>query len=430
MHPGPASHTARRAAQPLRCAVVAALSVVASMSAAAQPTARPAEPRRVPLTRTSLPERLGRQISASVDAGAATVTYDDFLNSSVASLTPTLRVENARALLVARSSFSRFQSGSRATQTSLSGSLVSPELFGVRGEVFGTGAVTRFARELAATNVYGAGRVHAASLTAGGWAGGGLGLVSQRNLLPDQVAQLDFGAWTREGPFTVTLTLQPTRVASLAYVDATAGVRWQGTRGELAVNGGNRSRAAERLPGVRAWAEGWGTLWLGTRVALVGGAGAFPFDPIQGLPGGRYVSAAIRLATRRAAVDDPALRAELLLPYEVRRLRAARAERFIVDERSDGSRVLRVLVPRAARVEIMGDFTDWTPVSMVRLDRRDGSVGGRSADGEEVWAVELVIAPGVHRLNLRVDGGTWRPPPGLSVVRDEFGGEVGLLVVR
>jgi hypothetical protein len=42
----------------------------------------------------------------------------------------------------------------------------------------------------------------------------------------------------------------------------------------------------------------------------------------------------------------------------------------------------------------------------------------------------LVIAPGVHRVNIRVDGGAWRPPPGLSVVRDEFGGEVGLLVVR
>jgi hypothetical protein len=41
-----------------------------------------------------------------------------------------------------------------------------------------------------------------------------------------------------------------------------------------------------------------------------------------------------------------------------------------------------------------------------------------------------VIAPGVHRVNVRADGGPWRPPPGLSVVRDEFGGEVGLLVVR
>jgi hypothetical protein len=159
----------------------------------------------------------------------------------------------------------------------------------------------------------------------------------------------------------------------------------------------------------------------------VGGAGLFPFDPVQGLPGGRYVTAALRLATRRPIVNDPSLRAELLLPYEVRRLRSARAEQFVVEERDGGARVLRVLVPGARRVELMGDFTDWTPVALAPLDRR---AAGRGRDGDDVWLAELVIAPGVHRVNVRVDGGPWRPPPGLSVVRDEFGGEVGLLVVR
>jgi hypothetical protein len=195
-------------------------------------------------------------VSASVDAGAASVTYDEFLNSRVATVTPTVRVENARALFVARSSFSRFQSGSRAVQTSVSGSLVSPELFRVRGEVFGTGAVTRYARGLAATNVYGAGRVHAATLDAGAWVGAGLGLVSQRNLLPDDVGQLDFGAWTREGPLTYTVAVQPTRVAAYSYADATLGARWQGAAGELALTSGYRARAPQRLPGIRAWAEG------------------------------------------------------------------------------------------------------------------------------------------------------------------------------
>jgi hypothetical protein len=79
-------------------------------------------------------------------------------------------------------------------------------------------------------------------------------------------------------------------------------------------------------------------------------------------------------------------------------------------------------------VELMADFTDWVPVPLVRLPR--GTAGGRARDAADLWAAELVIAPGVHRVNVRVDGGPWRPPPGLSVVRDEFGGEVGLLVVR
>lgn len=427
---GPASPAARCAA----CALLAATAV-----AAAAPGVHgqvDTLPRKV--ERTNLGQRIGRQVrrqvNVSVDAGAAAVTYDDFLNSNVASVTPTVRVESARTLLIARSSFSQFESGNRSVQASLAGSVVSPELFNLRGELFGATSLTRFARELAATNLYGAGRLHLASLTAGAWAGAGLGLVSQRTRLPDDVGQLDVGLWAREGPLTYTFTLLPTRVASRRYADVTASARWQGTLGELTVSSGYRARASREIPGVRAWAEGWATVWLGTRVAAVGGVGLFPFEPVQGLPGGRYLSAALRVATRRPVVNDPALRAELMLPYEVRRLRDARAEQFVVEENGDGARVLHLRVPGAHRVELMADFTDWMPVPLVRLDHKaSGKKGGRKRNGpqhDDVWSVALVIAPGVHRVNVRVDGGPWRPPPGLSVARDEFGGEVGLLVVQ
>jgi len=426
---GPASPTARCAAR----ALLAATAVVAAATGAYGQVDTPPQKAE----RDDLGHRIGRevrrQVNVSVDAGAAAVTYDDFLNSNVASVTPTVRVESARTLLIARSSFSQFESGNRSVQTSLAGSLVSPELFNVRGELFGAASLTRFARELAATNLYGAGRLHLASLTAGAWAGAGLGLVSQRTRLPDDVGQLDVGLWAREGPLTYTLTLLPTRVASRRYADATASARWQGTLGELTVTSGYRARASREIPGVRAWAEGWATVWLGRRMAVVGGVGLFPFEPVQGLPGGRYVSAALRVATRRPVVNDPALRAELMLPYEVRRLRAARAEQFVVEERGDGTRVLHLRVPGAQRVELMADFTDWTPVPLVHLDHETGrkkAKGKQERPNDDVWSVALVIAPGVHRVNVRVDGGPWRPPPGLSVVRDEFGGEVGLLVVQ
>ena len=65
----------------------------------------------------------------------------------------------------------------------------------------------------------------------------------------------------------------------------------------------------------------------------------------------------------------------------------------------------------------MGDFTDWTATPLE--ERGDGT-----------WELERFISPGVHRVNLRIDGGPWIVPPGLSSARDEFGGEVGLLVVQ
>jgi 1,4-alpha-glucan branching enzyme len=75
-----------------------------------------------------------------------------------------------------------------------------------------------------------------------------------------------------------------------------------------------------------------------------------------------------------------------------------------------------VLAPDARRVEIAGDFTDWQPVPMERVP------AGR-------WRFDVRLAPGVHQLNVRVDGGAWEVPAGLASLRDEFSGGVGLLVV-
>jgi hypothetical protein len=65
----------------------------------------------------------------------------------------------------------------------------------------------------------------------------------------------------------------------------------------------------------------------------------------------------------------------------------------------------------------MGDFTDWAPVTM-------------SPIAADTWTYNVFIGPGVHRINIRIDGGPWVAPPGLTVVRDDFGGAVGLLVVQ
>lgn len=372
---------------------------------------------------------ISRRVNASLDLGAAGVTYDDFLRSRVVSVTPTVRVEGARTLVVARGSFSRFQGGNTSVQGSVSGSLVSPEVFGVRAEVSGNAAATKYAPSLTASNVLAAGRLHAAGSTTGVWAGGGLGFVARGSTLPVDVGQLDFGAWARDGSVTYTVTVQPTRVGVDRYADATFAARWQGAVGELAVSSGYRARTRRALPGVRGWGEAWATAWVTPRLAVVGGAGTFPYDPVQGLPGGRYLSAALRVAQRRSAVNDPALRAALLLPYEIRRLRAAgaRAELFAVADNDDGTRTVRLRVLGARRVEIMADFTEWVPVPLTRLPAASGS---RERAAGDLWGITVVLTPGVHRINVRVDGGEWVAPPGLSAVRDEFGGVVGLLVVR
>ena len=68
-------------------------------------------------------------------------------------------------------------------------------------------------------------------------------------------------------------------------------------------------------------------------------------------------------------------------------------------------------------VEITGDFTQWDPVRLTR-----------GSDGS--WTAVFPISAGTHQLNVRVDGGAWRVPPGLLAATDEFGGAVGILTIE
>jgi hypothetical protein len=79
--------------------------------------------------------------------------------------------------------------------------------------------------------------------------------------------------------------------------------------------------------------------------------------------------------------------------------------------------VLLVDAPRAESVELMGDATGWTVTPL----RRHPS--GR-------WRAELKLPPGVHRITVRADGGSWVAPPGVPVGNDDFGSAVGMIIVK
>ena len=142
---------------------------------------------------------------------------------------------------------------------------------------------------------------------------------------------------------------------------------------------------------------------LAPRMLLRIGAGMYPTDYIRQLPRGKFVSVGLRLERgRRQQVD-------WYLPPDL--------PAFRIDTLPGGARSVRVRAPRALKVDISADFTDWTPVPM------------RPTKGGE-WEAVLPIAPGTYRVSIRVDGGEWAAPPGLVGVLDEFNGEVGLVVIR
>jgi len=84
---------------------------------------------------------------------------------------------------------------------------------------------------------------------------------------------------------------------------------------------------------------------------------------------------------------------------------------------ADGHTIVRLRCPHAGRVELTADFTDWAPVELEPSD-----FGW--------WERRLAIPPGLHQVQIRLDGGAWLAPPGLPRTEREFAGEAGVLVVE
>lgn len=188
--------------------------------------------------------------------------------------------------------------------------------------------------------------------------------------------------------------------------DVEARVAWRGGRIDASLAGGARFEiGAPRAARARRWLVLEGCWWVTPRVAVVPALATRARAPVvRATPAGGAVSLAVRVALGRTEAVRPMERARRPAAFEVRRLG------------SDGVHALRVHVPRARRVELTGDFLEWRVVELER--RRDG-----------VWETRVVIPPGSHRVNIRVDGGPWIVPPGLAAVADDFSGKAGVLRV-
>lgn len=203
-----------------------------------------------------------------------------------------------------------------------------------------------------------------------------------------------------------TATVAPSRVDGSRYTDLSIFLRREG-RLTLELSGGHRSIQGSDP---ERWIGGSAELGIGGPLTLVASAGGFPSDMAQGFPGGRYLTLGMRVGGRhRSALpmrDAPRIARPLPWP----------GASLAVRDLGDGRRRLIVAAPGAQRVEVAGDFSDWEPVALTR-------------DGR-LWKAELPLPPGIHKLNIRIDGGAWRVPPGAVPSADEFGGEVGLLTVN
>ena len=365
------------------------------------------------------------RLTATLDAGASSVQYDEYLRTQALTVAPAGRLDLARGSVVARGAWSRYESGNRSLQGVLAGSALLPlarrlpqlqlEVGALGSSTYYNGADDYFAEGgERAGSLLGELRAHLSAAGRGAWLGATGGAVTD-GFRRREYAQGELAAWQRLGGLMLALQARPTWLRGQRFTDTEMSARWWAGRVELSGSAG--TRAGDVPMGARTWAELGAILWVVPRLAVVAAGGRYPADVAQGVPGARYVALSLRaasrppprldVATRPISARAPSLALLRLLPP---------AGALTVRSLADGRTLVRVRAPEAARLELMADFTNWDAVEMTRAD--DGA-----------WERAFALAPGTYRFNIRRDGGAWEVPVGVSALADDFGGESGLLVI-
>jgi hypothetical protein len=363
------------------------------------------------------------QTTATLDLGASYVEYDGFLASGAAVFSSALRHDAANLSIGGVGSWTVFESGNQILQATAAGAwLSSPRARRWRLELAGALGAARYAEEPVSGHMLGRTRVHVFGERAGGWLGMTTGAsFGDSARVPVEIAA---AAWTGQHDLALVGTIAAARLGRYRHLDLLGTARW--THSPLEV---------EARISIRPWAEGDGTddrerastglygdvslfMSVSERISIAVSGGSYPSDPLRRLLAARHVDAGVRLRFVGRDVRSASAISDATLAAALGRLTMQTTGQARLEIAPAGDpRMLTVHAPGATSVELMGDFTDWQPATL------------RQA-GAGTWEILLPLTPGVHRVNVRLDGGPWIVPAGARPERSDFGGVVGVVVVR
>jgi len=333
--------------------------------------------------------------------GGVRATYADTVSGTAAVLTSRLMWDGRQTTGNLDESFTQFTSGTWAAQAagSLFGIrlLTSHVALGIRAD--GNGGYLQGGTWSALGSV---GPV--LSMVAGDWiwsAGVAGGAVRRVDHSGDATMEAgitlrrDIGALGLQGGVLVT------GAGPIRFADATLGMQLRA--GPLVAGALAGARSGDL--GGKPWLQGRVALRLVPWATLEAEAGSYPRD-LSGFTAGAFVSVGVWLGGSSRPLR-PLASSALGLPT---------TSDVSVETAADGHQRVTFYVPGAHQVAIAGEWNDWTPVSLERVE-------------DSRWRAELALGIGTHRFSLVVDGKRWMVPPGVATLPDDMGGSVGLLIV-
>jgi hypothetical protein len=397
---------------------------------------------------------IAAQVASKIEAGQYTVN-DGALPISALRLAPTVQFEFPYATLKAKGAAFLSEQQLQIADGIVSGTFTSPTVYGVHAEMIGNASRAIDERSLSTDQVDVQTRVHLSfHERAGVWVGGGVAR-------PWRVAVFsaadisDAGGWAKLGSptakfgtatFTTTFTnfaftkvasihdtvsaelscasaasaaadripLFPVRNESAAggacerqsrFGDLEGSFHWEVGWFELTAQMGRRfGDSYDVTADSRQWSSAMATVWLTDRIAIVGGGGRQPALPLRGLPARTFAMGGLELAYWPMSKNS----VPVSLPH------SPLVKSFEMKPGVSGMHKIIIHVSGVETVDVMGDFSDWSPLVVSRR-------------GRDLWELSIPLSPGMHQINVRVDNGPWMAPPGMPTMRDNFGGEVGLI---
>ena len=255
------------------------------------------------------------------------------------------------------------------------------------------------------------------------WAGGAWG-GTNRDGQASHSTSVDIGGWYRVGELEASASLSRVRTGDVPLLQA-AGIfpadendfsDLNDIATETAIRAwADRARRDRKLSQRCAHHRGesecvlhFSAIWqISRRYSFAVGTGRLLADPVRGVPDMQLTTAAIRIAL--VPLKSPAAQA------------AARGTSFAtVTQKSSGALFLlvRVVADDSLAVEDRGHILELGAGAAhthpaMRRDSRDRAAAGTPSRWQPV----------------RINGGPWQAPRGTARIRDEFGGEAGLIVV-
>lgn len=359
---------------------------------------------------------LTAQTTASLEVGGFLVQYDGFLASGAVYGTPMLRLDGRAYTVAAQGSYVVFESGSRILQGTAAGGWLTPRFGPLRGELSASAGVTGYEEYPSYGHVLGRGKLHLVGDGIGAWVSGATGS-SFFGSVWDGATEFAVGAWAVTPEFGGGVTLTHSRLLDTTFTDVVAGGRWRTLVAELDGSLGIRASAVGSGEGM--YGDIGARFRLSSRFTILASGGRYPADPVRGVLAASYASLGLRfdfIPTRRTPLASLSAALSRVVPTAADRS-GSDAPALAVEPSSAGFALIRVSAPGASRVELMGDFTDWEPLTLSRA--RPGT-----------FEILLRLAPGSYRLNVRLDGGQWIVPTGVRAEGDDFGQEVGIVLVQ